>query len=658
MQLRWYQQQAVEAVWDYLRNKDGSPCVVLPTGSGKTPVLSELCRQVMEWGGRTLVLAHVKELVQQAQEKLAHFVDSANVGVYSAGLNERTTDKPIIVASIQSVYKRAEELGEFHLIVIDEAHLIPPSGTGRYRQLLESEKKVSPKARLVGLTATPYRLGCGWITKDRVEQLKAESESYDRLLDAIAYEVSVDRLISDGTLSSVVSRNARKRLDLSGVHITRGDFDEVEVEKVLNRSGVLESVCAEIVKETENRNKVVVFCNRRESARRCAKLIREYAKDYDVAVVDGETTSLDRDEIIRRFKSENGDETLLGVSKPLKFICNVNVLTTGFDAPNVDCVALLRPTQSLSLYQQMVGRGLRRSSDKADCLVLDYGGNIERHGPIDLPNPDALSKSSGNVKPWRVCPACNGVINRAFPICPLCGEPLEIQSKKNKQDPNAKLSTKADTRSILSNQESEKVEDIVDEYEILKVDYEVHYKKNADDKPPTLQVRYYRGTFARPLCEWLCVEHDGWARKRFEKWWKQKSKTEPPKSVETASLWANEGALATPLRIRTITKPGDNFPRIEWIEMGAIPDFDPRSITSFEDEFFSDSTSEEAKIGFSEFDEYEPTQDCVCGDCVSWGIAPSEPLGGYCVRLDVSKRFNDESCDKYTQRDETNDCPF
>ena len=448
--LRWYQEQAVSAVWDYLRStKDGAPCVVLPTGSGKTFVIAELCRQVVEWGGRALVLAHVKELLEQTADKLTRCVAPELVGIYSAGLNERATSTPIVVAGIQSVYTRAKELGEFHLIVVDEAHLIPPAGSGRYRTLLEAEKEVSPKARLVGLTATPYRMGCGWIVKDRADS--QDESGYDRLLDTVVYEAPTSHLIADGTLSTVTSVAARRAPDFSAVHTVRGDFDETEIEKVLSGKNVLESVCQELVDKASARNKVVVFCNRRESARRAAKLIERFDPNHLAEVVDGDTPAGDRADVVRRFKSETGDSDLFGnVGKPLKYVCNVGVFTTGFDAPNVDCVALLRPTKSLALYQQMIGRGLRRAPNKADCLVLDFGGNIDRHGPIDLPEPAADRRLAPNEKNWKTCGQCGAVVAKFFQVCPMCGAEFPSGRPNPQSDPNASLSRRASESAVLA----------------------------------------------------------------------------------------------------------------------------------------------------------------------------------------------------------------
>ena len=146
MELRPYQQAAVDAVYDYLRQHDDNPCVVIPTAGGKTPILATICKDaVMQWGGRVLVLAHVKELLEQAADKLRVVCPELRFGVYSAGLNRRDTDQPVIVAGIQSVYKRACELDAFDLVIVDEAHLIPPDGEGMYRQFLADAKIVNPR---------------------------------------------------------------------------------------------------------------------------------------------------------------------------------------------------------------------------------------------------------------------------------------------------------------------------------------------------------------------------------------------------------------------------------------------------------------------------------------------------------------------------------
>ena len=588
MKLRWYQEQAVNAVWNYLRTESGSPCVVLPTGSGKTYVIAELCRQVVEWGGRAIVLAHVKELLEQSREKLTGVVDPTLVGVYSAGLDERTTDAAIVVAGIQSVYRRAEELGAFQLVIVDEAHLIPPNGCGMYRQFLDAEKKISPQSRLVGLTATPYRLGSGWIVRDKAQN--DDSDKYDRLLDTIVYEAQIDRLISDGTLSSLRSQVARYESNFEHVKTTRGDFDEEEVEKILSGKNVLYSVCKEIVEKTRERNRVLIFCNRVESAKKVVKFLAELDAANDAVVVDGATPAGDRAEIVRRFRGEESVDLFGNIStKPLKYVANVGVFTTGFDAPNVDVVALVRPTKSLALYQQMVGRGLRRAPEKKDCLVLDFAGNIMRHGPLDIARP-TTPRATGKIFVWKKCASCGEVVAGYFAVCPACGEPFPRPAP----DPTKGIERTASDAPVTTEEER------VEEYDVTGISFSAHYKKDDPEKPPTLQVEYKRGEFRRPVFEWLCPEHENqWARKRFERWWKAKSKVEPPPTTDDAVLWAQNGALASPFRIKATWKPGSRFPEIEWLEASDKPDFDPNKIKTDEEEFFNE---------FDEFSEFADVQ--------------------------------------------------
>jgi len=190
--LRPYQQAAVEAVYDYLRTRDDNPCVVIPTAGGKTPIMATICKDAVgQWNGRVLILAHVKELLEQTADKLRAVCPEVEFGIYSAGLNRRETDKLAIVAGIQSVYKRACELDAFDLVIVDECHLIPEGGEGMYRTFLAEAKVVNPHLRVIGLTATPFRLSSGPICTP------------DGILNHICYEVGVRELIRDGYLVSV-----------------------------------------------------------------------------------------------------------------------------------------------------------------------------------------------------------------------------------------------------------------------------------------------------------------------------------------------------------------------------------------------------------------------------------------------------------------------
>ena len=369
MELRPYQQAAITAVYDYLRDHDDNPCVVIPTAGGKTPVLATICKDaVTQWGGRVLVLAHVKELLQQAADKLQAICPELKFGVYSAGLKRRDTEHPVIVAGIQSVYKRACELDAFDLIIVDEAHLIPPDGEGMYRQFLAEAKVVNPRVRTIGLTATPFRLKSGMICGP------------ENILNAVCFEVGVRELIRDGYLCPLVTKAGREKADTAQLHVRAGEFVADELEEMMDQDQLVEAACNEIVEYTRDRHAVLIFASGVKHAQHIQHVLWEN-HGVECGFVCGETPDGDREELLARFR---GDQTSgLFEREPLKYLVNVNVLTTGFDAPRIDCVALLRPTLSPGLFYQQVGRGFRLCPGKQNCLVLDFGGNILRHGPVD-----------------------------------------------------------------------------------------------------------------------------------------------------------------------------------------------------------------------------------------------------------------------------------
>lgn len=627
MELRWYQKEAVEKVWGYLRdNRTGAPCVVLPTGAGKTPVLAALCQTVAKFGGRALVLAHVKELLQQAFARVSAEVEGVSVGLYSAGLDERTTDAQIVIAGIQSVYKRAEELGPFQLIVVDEAHLIPDSGDGMYRTFLERARRVAPDVRVVGLTATPYRLGCGWICGS------------DRVLTEIVYEVGVRELIAQGFLSPLKTRGGKRKFNVSELRIRGGEFVASEVDALVKGKNVLESACAEIVELTKERKKVLVFYPSVDAAKRVEKSLKDFS-GARVATITGETSADERAAILDEFKRSEPVVDLLGRETPsLKYLVNVNVLTTGFDAPNVDCVVLLRPTNSVGLYQQMVGRGLRLAPGKTDCLVLDYGQNVVRLGPIDMPTVATRGKPDGRSR-GRECPKCRAIVACGYTACPECGELFPAPKRDDKASARASDEDLVDQGSIL-------------EYVVDGVYYEEHEKKGAlPSAPRTLQVSYEVAPH-KTVCEWLCPEHDGWGRQKFERWWRAKSKTPAPTTARAAADYANAGALATPLRIRATRKPGKRFPEIEWLEATEIPDFtlqDMKAANSFD--------------GFGDYDDAVEPQPKprpsirresvaiygVCAGCLNYSF-------GYCAAYECEVGEDENACDQYCLNND--DIPF
>ena len=538
--LRYYQQEAVNAVYLHLQNKpDSNPCAVLPTGAGKSIVIAKIVSDAVQlWNGRVLILAHVKELLEQNAAKIAALCPEIKIGMYSAGLNRRDTDNQVVVAGIQSVYNKASELGVFDLILIDEAHLIPPDGDGMYQTLLNAEKELNPNVRLIGFTATPYRLKGGLICKP------------DNLLNEICYEVGVRELIMRGYLSKLRSKNGKSRADFSDLHIRGGEFVADEVAEKMENEMLVKRACSEILRLTTDRKKVLIFASSVAHAEQVKECIESYSRQ-ECGIVIGNTDKVARAEILDRFKGIPVPEDLLGsVKKELKYLVNVGVLTTGFDAPNIDTVVLLRPTASAGLYYQMVGRGFRLAEGKTDCMVLDYGENIMRHGPVDCIRVEETT-AGGKKKPppMRECPECQAVFPAGRTTCPDCGFALPREESKLRHG------TAAASDGILSDQIS------VTEWDVRQVLYSKHHKKNAPDAPPTMRVEYRIG-FCDYVSDWICPEHSGYARSKSEKWWEKRCTLPLPATVDECLAIAGSGILREPVKITVRRTPGSQWPTI------------------------------------------------------------------------------------------------
>ncbi|MBX7145151.1 MAG: DEAD/DEAH box helicase [Oligoflexia bacterium] len=355
--LRPYQQQAVEATLKHFRRSRDPAVIVLPTGAGKSLVIAELARLAR---GRVLVLAHVRELVEQNHSKFCTYGMPA--GIYSAGLNQKDTDCKVIFGSIQSVARaQVDFFKDFSLLVIDECHRVSVEDETQYAQVTQRIRGDNSQLCILGLTATPYRLDSGWIFKYGLGGGLCSHEA--RLFQRCIYELTLRDMIAAGYLAQPVQIDAPvASYDFSSLKLPPGreTFSLEEIEAILkDQSRITPVIIGNIVEISEGRRGVLIFT---ASVRHAAEIMN-YLPPGQAALVLGDTPTEERDSIIERFRTQQ-----------IKFLVNVSVLTTGFDAPHVDVIAVLRPTESVSLYQQIVGRGLRTFEGKQDCLILDYTG--------------------------------------------------------------------------------------------------------------------------------------------------------------------------------------------------------------------------------------------------------------------------------------------
>jgi DNA repair protein RadD len=533
--LRPYQKEAIDSTFRYFADNDGNPLIVLPTGTGKSVVIAEFCRQTLkDWPDtKILVVTHVRELIKQNHDELKTLWPEAPAGINSAGLKKRDYDPSIVFCGIQSVHKKASNFVKVDLVLIDEVHLVPRKTNTMYQRFLSNLKIMNPHMRVIGLTATPYRLDSGLLHAGK-----------EALFDAVSYEAELKDMVDQGYLTRLMSKQPKTRLDVSSVSIRGGEFVAGELERAVDRTDVNESVVREIVVLGAERKSWLIFCAGVKHATHIAEIVRRYGVSCET--IFGDTPSAERDRIVRDFKAGK-----------IRALASMGVLTTGFNAPIVDLLAILRPTESTGLYIQIMGRGMRNSPGKEDCLVLDFAGNIARHGPVDRVNPKKPRQSDGEgVAPTKTCPKCQSIVFAGTSECPDCGyrwppTPIAIDQT-------------ATTLPVMSmNAPSEW-------FKVNSVSYRLHKKAGS---PDSMRVEYRCGIALHS--EWVCFDHKGYPHDKALRWW-QRRMTGPgilPKS--TADAIEKSESLRKPAEIK-VRKNGKYTEIVEFRFMSDVQSGGPR----------------------------------------------------------------------------------
>lgn len=398
MELRDYQKEIITELWQWFGKYRGNPCIVAPTGAGKSVLIAEIFKEsIKAWPStRCLMLTHQKELITQDYEKLLQLWPQAPVAIYSAGIGRRDTAQ-ITYAGIQSIYNHSELLRTIDLVIVDEAHLINHEDTGRYRKLIDTLRRRQPNMKVIGMTATPYRLGHGMIT------------DYPAIFSAPLIEpVTIIDLIEMGYLSILRSKATKTVLDVSHVKKSGGEYVEKDLQEAVDVELTNEQVVDETLSRAADRHHILFFCAGVQHAEHIRDILT--GKGVMADCVTGKTPKKQREQIINDFKSGQ-----------IRCLTNANILTTGFDYPGIDCIAMLRPTCSPGLMVQMVGRGLRIAPGKKDCLVLDFAGNIAKHGAITHILPPAPKGEGKGTPPCKECPQCMEILPINMMVCPACG---------------------------------------------------------------------------------------------------------------------------------------------------------------------------------------------------------------------------------------------
>ncbi len=475
-QLRDYQKDALNDLNDWFLKYEGNPVIEAPTASGKSWIIAGFIYAAIKSYPETkiIVLAPSRELVEQDREKILKVWHDAPIATYCAALHRKEKGQPIVIGTIQSMWKKYSLFGNISLIIIDEAHLVNTKNEGMYRSFINNLKKVNPYLKVIGLTATPYRLKHGMIT------------SAPSLFSPPIIKVkNIKWLQEKGYLCRLVYKATDVKLDVKGVNKdTSGDYKQNELEKAVDVPGLNEDVINAVIGRAQGRHSWLFFCSGILHAQHIAELLNQ--KGITCASVTSKTDSEQRRRILEDFKAGK-----------IKALTNNSVLTTGFDAPCIDMIALLRPTMSPGLLMQMLGRGLRTDPSKENTLILDFAGNIQEHGTAEdiIPPPERDENREKGVAPLKICPQCDEYVSLNARICPECGYTFDFKEKVAK------------TYQLYETEDSQGTMSVRDWNWMV-----VESKKG---KIPMLLCTYH-GWNARqkPIQKYYCILHEGYTREK------------------------------------------------------------------------------------------------------------------------------------------------
>lgn len=508
MILRDYQEAAVKSIFDYFdEGYRGNPLVAMPTGTGKSLVIAEFIKRAFQLypGQRFIMLTHVKELIEQNHKTLNRMWSTAPCGIYSSGLKSFQSHFPITFAGIQSVFRDSQLFKKVDLVFIDEAHLVSPKGQTMYQKFLKGLKDYNQYVKVIGFTATHYRMGQGLLTES------------DGLFTDICFDLTYlhafNWLIDQGFICNLIPKRTTKELDVANVQIQNGEYVQSQLQDAVDKEDITKAALNEAIALGEGRDHWLVFASGINHTIHIADMLNQMG--VQATCVHSKMHDKERDSNILGYKSGK-----------YRAMVNNGILTTGFDFPEMDMIVMLRPTQSPGLWVQMLGRGTRpvyeqgynidskegrllaqQAGPKKNCLVLDFAGNTRRLGPINDPVLPKRKGSGGGIAPVKICPEC-GTYNHASVLnCINCGA-MFLR--------NVKLEPKASTEELIYTPSVEVP--VVEKFRIDRITYDRHKKQG---RPDSLRVSYYCGL--RLFQEWICLEHQGYARKKAYDWWRSRA---------------------------------------------------------------------------------------------------------------------------------------
>ena len=488
LELRPYQFEALQRLWGYFHNGGkGNPIVVMPTGTGKSLVIAELFKGI--YGAypdqHMLMLTHRKELIGQNYEEILEIWPQAPAGIFSAGLKRKDAHYPITFAGIGSVKDRARLFQRVSIVVVDECHLVGTGSSSMYLRFFTELKELNPNMRIIGLTATPYRMGLG-------------SLLLGGIFTDIVYDCSTPQhfqeFVKQGWLSKLIPKQTGMQIDKSEMTVIAGDYSVKSIVEQMAAQDVLDGALQEMCQLAHDRNKWLIFASSIDQTEE----IKHRLTNMGVPTlnVHSKMSNDERDANIEFYRA--------GYARAL---VNQDILTTGFNVKEVDCIGMLRPTKSAPLWVQMLGRGTRPHPSKENCLVLDFAGNTRELGPIDdplWPMPKGTKKVSASA-PVKVCPQCMSILHTRIMMCSECGYQFPYDEK---------IDDVASMQALMTEQDA--LPDIR-VFPVLRMTLQRHSKKGVKDG---IKVSYYCGSDGRErFQQYIFPEHGhNFVRRKTRDW--------------------------------------------------------------------------------------------------------------------------------------------
>lgn len=403
--LRPYQDAAINAARDALMSGKSRVLIVAPTGSGKS-ILSGKIAALAASKNRVLILCSQSHLIKQNLEKFMLFTD-VKAGVYCAGLGRKDTTEQVIFASRDSLGRKPDICGSFGLIVLDEAHQLDTTQGTTYKRIMDTH----PNALVVGMTGTPWRLSGGRIW------------GKDKFFEGICYNIGMEVLRKEGFLVSYAFPSVNTKIDTEGIKTAKGDFHIGQLEERSSNKAIISGAVKEWLQHEPTKKCTMFFCVTRNHAQKVCEELYNYLREDQVVYVDGDTP--DREEIFEKIRAGE-----------YKAVVSIGTLTTGFDAPIVDCIVMLRATKSTSLFVQICGRGLRPYQGKENLLILDFAQNFTRFGTLENPmvtnmGLKAKSDNSEGSDQKKNCDSCAAEISFFARECGFCGEIFKLNHSRS-----------------------------------------------------------------------------------------------------------------------------------------------------------------------------------------------------------------------------------